>query len=237
MATNVSREIILELSKRCSDISESGRRFFSEAQRDIEGKIYGPSPREVMSPELLAQAESLRRDVRVLTADIIEAAQASPLMSREDINDATSAMKTAIAAMLFRDYRRWGTEVLYDDDMVLGVRQAGQEETDTDLCTACRRFDEAMNRLTDLAALLVPGQPITVVGEDYKFGRMAVDEARKSKPEDERVHPLVGAVVVKDGEVLARAHRGELPESHASTLRLRRNWPISTSRAALCIRP
>jgi hypothetical protein len=116
MATNVSREIILELSKRCSDISESGRRFFSEAQRDIEGKIYGPSPREVMST---AQAESLRRDVRVLTVGIIEAAQASPLMSREDINDATSAMKTAIAAMLFRDYRRWGTEVLYDEDMVL----------------------------------------------------------------------------------------------------------------------
>jgi hypothetical protein len=27
------------------------------------------------------------------------------------------------------------------------VRQAGQEETDTDLRTACRRFDEAMNRL------------------------------------------------------------------------------------------
>jgi pyrimidine deaminase RibD-like protein len=67
---------------------------------------------------------------------------------------------------------------------------------------------------------LVPGQPVTVVGEDYEFGRMAVDEARKSKPEDERVHPLVGVVVVKDGEVLARAHRGELPGNHAEYIAL-----------------
>jgi len=41
---------------------------------------------------------------------------------------------------------------------------------------------------------------------------MAVEEARKSKPEDDRLHPKVGVVVVKNGEVLATAYRGELGE-------------------------
>jgi hypothetical protein len=45
---------------------------------------------------------------------------------------------------------------------------------------------------------------------DLAFMRMAIEEARKSKAEDERVHPMVGAVVVRDGKVLAKAHRGEL---------------------------
>ena len=41
---------------------------------------------------------------------------------------------------------------------------------------------------------------------------IAVEEARKSKPEDDRVHPKVGVVVVKDRTVMATAYRGELGE-------------------------
>jgi pyrimidine deaminase RibD-like protein/NTP pyrophosphatase (non-canonical NTP hydrolase) len=47
---------------------------------------------------------------------------------------------------------------------------------------------------------------------DRDFMRMAIDEARKCKGEDERSHPKVGAVVVKDGLVLAVAYRGELAD-------------------------
>ena len=47
--------------------------------------------------------------------------------------------------------------------------------------------------------------------DDRKFARLAIEEARKSAPEDGRVHPKVGVVVVKDGRVLATAHRGEFP--------------------------
>lgn len=42
--------------------------------------------------------------------------------------------------------------------------------------------------------------------------RLAIAEARLSKGEDTRVHPLVGVVVVKNGVILAQAHRGELGE-------------------------
>ena len=47
--------------------------------------------------------------------------------------------------------------------------------------------------------------------DDREFMQMAIDEARKSVPEgDGRTHPRVGVVVVKDGLVIATAHRGEL---------------------------
>lgn len=47
---------------------------------------------------------------------------------------------------------------------------------------------------------------------DRKYMEMAVAEARMSKGEDDRARPKVGAVVVKDGKVLATAHRGETGE-------------------------
>ena len=55
---------------------------------------------------------------------------------------------------------------------------------------------------------------------DSRFARMAVDEARKSAAEDERAHPMVGCVVVKDGQVLAAAHRGEMEGRHAEFIAL-----------------
>lgn len=56
--------------------------------------------------------------------------------------------------------------------------------------------------------------------DDRRFELMAIEEARKSVPEDERPHPKVGAVVVKNGEVLSKAHRGESLKSHAEYIAL-----------------
>jgi len=67
------------------------------------------------------------------------------------------------------------------------------------------------------------------VDDDLKFARLAIDEARKSVPEnDGRPHPWVGAVVVKDGRVLGTAHRGEVPGNHAEFVALERNLPDVT---------
>ena len=56
--------------------------------------------------------------------------------------------------------------------------------------------------------------------DDRRFARLAIEEARKSVPEDERIHPRVGVVVVKDGRVLATAHRGEFPQCHGEFIAL-----------------
>jgi pyrimidine deaminase RibD-like protein len=56
--------------------------------------------------------------------------------------------------------------------------------------------------------------------DDRRFARLAIEEARKSVPEDERIHPRVGVVVVKDRRVLATAHRGEFPQCHGEFIAL-----------------
>lgn len=53
------------------------------------------------------------------------------------------------------------------------------------------------------------------VDADWKFAKMAVELARKSMPEDQRTHPKVGVVVVKDGKVVSTAYRGETEGCHA----------------------
>ncbi len=49
-----------------------------------------------------------------------------------------------------------------------------------------------------------------VLNQDYIHMRLAVDLAKDSKVEDQRSHPRVGAILLRDGKVLASAYRGEL---------------------------
>lgn len=56
--------------------------------------------------------------------------------------------------------------------------------------------------------------------EDRRYALLAIEEARKSVAEDDRPHPKVGAVVVKNGTVVSKAHRGENPKSHAEYIAL-----------------
>lgn len=60
---------------------------------------------------------------------------------------------------------------------------------------------------------------------DRVFEKMAIEEARLSVAEDERAHPKVGAVVVKDGKVVSKAHRGENPKCHAEFIALESKLP------------
>jgi pyrimidine deaminase RibD-like protein len=64
--------------------------------------------------------------------------------------------------------------------------------------------------------------PSNAMEDDHTiFARMAIEEAKRSVPErDGRIHPKVGVVIVKDGRVLAKAHRGEFPEGHAEFIAL-----------------
>ncbi len=64
--------------------------------------------------------------------------------------------------------------------------------------------------------------------DDRRFALLAIEEAKKSVAEDRRAHPKVGAVIVKDGKVLAKAHRGENPKSHAEYVALEKKLSSET---------
>jgi pyrimidine deaminase RibD-like protein len=97
----------------------------------------------------------------------------------------------------------------------------------------------------DRSALGLPtAVPVAANGsnetDDRKFARLAIDEARKSVPEDDRVHPKVGVVIVKDGRVLATAHRGEIPQCHAEYIALEKKLadvPVSSATVYTTLEP
>jgi pyrimidine deaminase RibD-like protein len=61
---------------------------------------------------------------------------------------------------------------------------------------------------------------------DYNFARRAIEEARKSISEcDGKPRPRVGAVVVKDGRIVATGYRGERPANHAEYIALEQKLP------------
>jgi pyrimidine deaminase RibD-like protein len=66
------------------------------------------------------------------------------------------------------------------------------------------------------------------VRDDRYFALLAIEEAKKSIAEDDRPHPKVGAVIVKDGKILAKAHRGENLRSHAEYIALEVKIPNET---------
>jgi len=66
--------------------------------------------------------------------------------------------------------------------------------------------------------------PFSPHGRDAEFCRLAVEEARKSISEDDG-KPMVGAVVARDGKLIAAAHRGEIPNNHAEYIALELKLP------------
>ncbi len=68
------------------------------------------------------------------------------------------------------------------------------------------------------------GSELTRAFLDRRFCELAVEEARKSiAEEDGEPHPYVGAVVIKDGRILATGYRGETGEGrHAEYCALRK---------------
>jgi pyrimidine deaminase RibD-like protein len=65
--------------------------------------------------------------------------------------------------------------------------------------------------------------------QELRLMKLAIDEARKGKPEDTRAHPRVGAIVAKGESILAVSHRGELaPGDHAEFTALESKLPDET---------
>lgn len=63
---------------------------------------------------------------------------------------------------------------------------------------------------------------------DRKYMRLAIQQAKKSIPEDGRVHPKVGVIVVKNNRTLASAHRGETHGGHAEFIALEKKLESET---------
>jgi pyrimidine deaminase RibD-like protein len=71
--------------------------------------------------------------------------------------------------------------------------------------------------------------------QEREFIELAITEAKESHPEDNRVHPRVGVVVVKDGKVVARAHRNDGRTGHAEYIALEHKLPPNETLAGATV--
>lgn len=72
---------------------------------------------------------------------------------------------------------------------------------------------------------------------DLHFMRRAVEEARKCKPEDDRIHPFVCAVLARDGQLIDVTHRGaeSEPAAHAEYLLIEKKRELNEILAGMTV--
>ena len=108
-------------------------------------------------------------------------------------------------------------------DSVIAWNREDQEMTQKLLEGLSDRFIQHLEfELDDLAGNAhVKLAQTAGTSDDRRFAMMAIEEALKSVPEDDRPdRPKVGAVIVKNGVVLGKAHRGEILKAHAEYVAL-----------------
>jgi hypothetical protein len=116
-----------------------------------------------------------------------------------------------------------------DDNLAGPATQATLQYKMLETATASGHLAKSKNRVNPDEFLLdifltEAGSELIQTYFDRKFCEMAVAEAKKSIAEDDgELHPCVGSVVVKGGEVLATGYRGETGEGrHAEFCALKK---------------
>ncbi len=78
--------------------------------------------------ELRGEAKRLDHRLVSLMGQIARTTRSAPLASEADQRDAMTGNKAMRAALHLRRFRSWNTEILHNEDIVLGVTLAGQSD-------------------------------------------------------------------------------------------------------------
>src|SRR5262245_46435160 len=121
------------LSARLNKLCQEAEGYFKESARvddfDTWNERDGKTAFWDRLPQPLKEKSStLVEELMAAVGLISEKLRTSTLGDEADRRDLTMAAKTMRAALLLRHYRHWETRVLSDEDMVLGVHPAGQDE-------------------------------------------------------------------------------------------------------------
>jgi hypothetical protein len=131
---------------------------------DLEGAYYWSH----LPDSIKALATNLVGEWLKLATDISVGVRSSGLVTDADRGELAFMVKTVRAALRLRRYRHFGVEVLSDEDRVLGVRPASQDEDEPMApVSAALRCAEALSRTEDLlllaAAPSLGGQDVSVL--------------------------------------------------------------------------
>jgi hypothetical protein len=210
-----------------SDLRDEVGGFFSEIEHEqprgepVEGAdanedspvIWRERALEIpppMSPAAQAKSERLARRIRLLMVDISGSARRAALLGEADLRDLGQYTKVMAAAVRFRRYRYYPLYIHHDEDTVLGVTPASQDEDETLSVDEARRiFSNACGKVLEVVDLVSPSaEDKPKSGEasrytpDTAFIMMQID---KGKPELEDVLDTVADVFGQFGISARRA--------------------------------
>lgn len=144
-----------------------------------------------LPPKEREEAGRLAERLLTLAGHVADAVRNAPLASEADQRDVMTGTKAMRAALLLREFRSWTTEVLHDEDRVLGVQPAGQSDDDPSAPdTARRNFADWAGKICGILDLVAASRGLGPVGKDavspaparYRPGTafimMSMDKAR-----------------------------------------------------------
>jgi len=106
--------------------------------------------------EFRGEAKRLSNRLVSLMGQVARAVRNAPLSSEADQRDVMTGTKAMRAALLLRNFRSWNTEVLNDEDIVLGVKPAGQSDdlpfAPTEAGQTFAEWTEKISAIVDLVA-------------------------------------------------------------------------------------
>lgn len=80
--------------------------------------------------ELVVAGEKLGREIPPLLSRLVHFVRQAPLLSEADLADLRFLSKELMSALRYRQHKEWGPKVLRDEDSVLGIRPAGQDDSE-----------------------------------------------------------------------------------------------------------
>jgi hypothetical protein len=104
--------------RKCSDFVGPPKPFFSPMDNPWSG----------LPKALKSRCNRLSEDLATFAHNLGPIVRRSPLLTEADEREVGHAIKGMRAAIRFRQFEHWDTDVLHDEGMVLGVRRAGESE-------------------------------------------------------------------------------------------------------------
>lgn len=156
-------EAIRSVRAEVDALGDLGNEYFNTRATATEG------PANASDLWRRAQAISAELEARIAAAvgALVDAAQYSPLLDLTDRREIRFQARRMLSALAIRRYVEWDTQVLSDEDRVLGVQRAGQEEVATSEHEAGQLFREGHSVMVRMAGLLVPGMASASAASGY----------------------------------------------------------------------
>jgi hypothetical protein len=158
------------IRQRLMLIEGAATAYFRRAAESLQQVDFEFSSHQLWSKlpaDLRQQSDLLIGDLIALAREAGPAVRRSPLLSEADSVEVGHAVKGMRAALKLGRYQYWGPEVLHDEDIVLGVRPAGQSDDNAIMPTAAAELFETFAHRLEVVLDLVgapQGAEVSIIG-------------------------------------------------------------------------